>query len=472
MQRTTILTTIAAAAFATACKATLREGDPAPPLSPRWLTGTAVDPCDDAVTVVDLWATWCGPCMDCIDDLDALQRRWQDYPVRIVSVAVRDAAANVEAFVAERGKDLAYTIAFDQDGAVERDWHATNYLPFAVVVGRDGRIAALSHPWYLDDAIANSLEPHVEDPAAAADFAALRRARDEDDWAELRRLADRRVAAQPDRGHSWIWKVRAQRDPAMRTATARQAIATLAEHGDAVELADLVHWLARDEVLAAVASDAHAALQRCSTTLPVLGVPSARMLAAAAVGEAELDAVIAAEGARLQDRLQDLLALEREFAFGVRGRRDVATARIRVHLLDAVAPKFGDARTAEPLLYALIAAEAGQERIDAAGLRRIAVIRTDAAQLNTMAWGLLQTDEQLPQTRSLALRAAVAMTEVPGWESPSHLDTLALVRFENGDVAGAVAAQQRAIAGLGRPRADYQLRLERYLAAAQANAGR
>jgi hypothetical protein len=54
------------------------------------------------------------------------------------------------------------------------------------------------------------------------------------------------------------------------------------------------------------------------------------------------------------------------------------------------------------------------------------------------------------------------MAVVPGWESAATIDTLALARFANGDIDGAIAAQERAIARLGRPSPDYEKRLARY----------
>jgi hypothetical protein len=124
------------------------------------------------------------------------------------------------------------------------------------------------------------------------------------------------------------------------------------------------------------------------------------------------------------------------------------------------------------MLVALIATGADAGRIDAVGRQAVAALGDDVGELNSLAWALLTDAANLARTRSTALRAAQAMTAVDGWDTPSRLDTLALARFENGDVDGAIAAQQQAIGKLDRPDARYQERLDRYLQAKQQTPSR
>jgi thiol-disulfide isomerase/thioredoxin len=147
-------------------------GDAAPALDVEWLHGEPVDPRSaDAITVVELWATWCGPCRGAVPDLDAVQRRYAADGVRVVAVAVHDEPARVAEFVARHGPSLAYAIACDRDGRTAARWRERWVgwaLPTTFVVDRDGRVAAVTHPNALDEVLAEMLGGRWVDDAGQA----------------------------------------------------------------------------------------------------------------------------------------------------------------------------------------------------------------------------------------------------------------------------------------------------------------
>lgn len=88
-------------------------------------------------TVVNMWASWCGPCRQ---EMPAVQRFAQGHPgVRVIGVAVNDQVDDARAFAKEVG--VTFPLGFDADGQVA-DAYAVSGLPTTVVLDRQGRLAA------------------------------------------------------------------------------------------------------------------------------------------------------------------------------------------------------------------------------------------------------------------------------------------------------------------------------------------
>jgi thiol-disulfide isomerase/thioredoxin len=114
------------------------------------------------VHVVEFWATWCPPCVASIPHLTELQKGNPD--VRVIGVAGcergADAGANesnVRRFIQAKGDSAGYTIVFDGDGTMFRDWMQAarrNTIPTAFIVGKDGKVAWIGSPFEgLDEAV-------------------------------------------------------------------------------------------------------------------------------------------------------------------------------------------------------------------------------------------------------------------------------------------------------------------------------
>lgn len=88
-------------------------------------------------TVVNMWASWCGPCKE---EMPAVQRFAQTHPdVRVIGVAVNDQVADARAFAKEVG--VRFPLGFDADDRVA-DAYAVSGLPTTVVLDTQGRLAA------------------------------------------------------------------------------------------------------------------------------------------------------------------------------------------------------------------------------------------------------------------------------------------------------------------------------------------
>lgn len=149
---------------------TLTPGDPAPPLKvERFLKGDPITTFEEGkVYVVEFWATWCAPCIQAMPHLSALQARYKDRGVTIISTNIREmrrvgegyadsfdaeTRAKVESFVREHADRMAYTVAYDgATKSMDRAWmeaSGSQGIPTAFIVDRAGTIAWFGHPMVL-----------------------------------------------------------------------------------------------------------------------------------------------------------------------------------------------------------------------------------------------------------------------------------------------------------------------------------
>ena len=138
----------------------LSLGAEAPALEVNVLKGEAVSMGGDAeghVTVVEFWATWCGPCRVSIPHLTELQNKYGDRGLRVIGITDEEKDI-VAPFVAEMGDTMAYTVALDPGQKTMSRYlggFGVNSIPHAFVVDKSGKIVWHGNP--LDGA----LEVHV-----------------------------------------------------------------------------------------------------------------------------------------------------------------------------------------------------------------------------------------------------------------------------------------------------------------------
>jgi len=104
-----------------------RAGNPLPGLSPDDFKG--------AVTIVNVWASWCAPCHEEMPFLLALG---QDNRIRVVGINQKDKPDNARRFLGRYGNPFAAAGA-DPDGRASMEWGVYG-VPETFIVGRDGRI--------------------------------------------------------------------------------------------------------------------------------------------------------------------------------------------------------------------------------------------------------------------------------------------------------------------------------------------
>jgi cytochrome c biogenesis protein CcmG/thiol:disulfide interchange protein DsbE len=105
-----------------------RNGMPVP--------GIAVADFHDAVTVLNVWASWCVPCHD---EAPLLLRLAADQRIRVVGINYKDQPDNARRFLGRYGNPFAAS-GTDVSGRAAIEWGVYG-VPETFIVGRDGKIA-------------------------------------------------------------------------------------------------------------------------------------------------------------------------------------------------------------------------------------------------------------------------------------------------------------------------------------------
>jgi len=115
------------------------------------------------VIVYEFWATWCGPCVGAIPHLNEMADHFADQDVQFIAISPERLDV-VETFLADN--EMRAWIGVDTNSSVSRD-HGITSIPRTIIVGRDGKIAAVTRPSLLTQdhvqAILDGQTPQIPD---------------------------------------------------------------------------------------------------------------------------------------------------------------------------------------------------------------------------------------------------------------------------------------------------------------------
>jgi cytochrome c biogenesis protein CcmG/thiol:disulfide interchange protein DsbE len=126
-----------------------RDGKPVPGIDPANFKG--------AVTVLNVWASWCVPCHD---EAPLLMQLSQDQRLCVIGINYKDEAENARRFLGRYGNPFAAAGA-DRDGRASIEWGVYG-VPETFVIGRDGRIAYKLVGPITTDNFVSELKPEIE----------------------------------------------------------------------------------------------------------------------------------------------------------------------------------------------------------------------------------------------------------------------------------------------------------------------
>jgi peroxiredoxin len=121
----------------------LKVGDMVPDDLGRDATGNRVHLSDyrGKLVIVSFWASWCGPCRKELPVLATIQKKGTRDKIAIFAVNWRESADQFRQ-IRHAFKDIDLTLVSDESGRFGRQY-GVNGIPHMVVIGRDGRIAAV-----------------------------------------------------------------------------------------------------------------------------------------------------------------------------------------------------------------------------------------------------------------------------------------------------------------------------------------
>jgi cytochrome c biogenesis protein CcmG/thiol:disulfide interchange protein DsbE len=126
-----------------------RDGKAIPGLSNATFAG--------AVTLVNVWASWCIPCRDEVPFLEQLSK---DKRIKLVGINYKDAPDNARRFLNRYGNPFVAT-GTDESGRNSIDWGVYG-VPENFLIGRDGKIAYKLVGPITADNLAKALGPEIE----------------------------------------------------------------------------------------------------------------------------------------------------------------------------------------------------------------------------------------------------------------------------------------------------------------------
>lgn len=94
---------------------------------------------EGTVILLNFWATWCGPCVREMPIFPKLVEKYGD-DLTLIAVDLGETEEDVKSFLESNSYD--FPVALDTEGDIGA-LYPTDGIPYTVLIGRDGKIAAI-----------------------------------------------------------------------------------------------------------------------------------------------------------------------------------------------------------------------------------------------------------------------------------------------------------------------------------------
>ena len=127
--------------------------------SAKTLNGQTISPAKyrGKVLIMDFWATWCGPCVAALPELQATYNKYHSKGVEVVGISLDEDKSALTSFI--KTNKMPWPQVFDGKGWESRvpGIYGVKAIPFLLIVGKNGKIAAVNPREDLEGAVKRAL---------------------------------------------------------------------------------------------------------------------------------------------------------------------------------------------------------------------------------------------------------------------------------------------------------------------------
>lgn len=119
----------------------LTPGETAPAISGKDQNGNEVslESLKGKVVLLDFWATWCGPCRASLPHVKELWEKYNGKGMQVLAVSLDRDADAWKQYIAESGMGMENYANIIDEGGVNADSYAIQFIPSKFIIDRDGK---------------------------------------------------------------------------------------------------------------------------------------------------------------------------------------------------------------------------------------------------------------------------------------------------------------------------------------------
>jgi thiol-disulfide isomerase/thioredoxin len=130
------------------------------------------------IVVLNFWATWCVPCRKEMPDLSAIQNAYAAFGVQVIGASADQLSDRAKVVQFIREAKINFPIWLGASTADMQRFGVGPGLPATIIIGRDGKVAAVHHSVIQQTELKKELDRLLGGDAAAADTMARNTTRD------------------------------------------------------------------------------------------------------------------------------------------------------------------------------------------------------------------------------------------------------------------------------------------------------